>query len=83
MLFQLLFPFAQTAFTIILQWWFNLLLIILGVAIIFIVYLLFLSYRARKKLLRTKDMLRVQLEIQDLTFSAISREVHEIGRAHV
>lgn len=77
MLFQLLYPFAQATFTFILQWWFNLLLVFLLVAAVFIVYLLAVSYRARKKLLRTKEMLRVQLEIQDLTFSAISREVHD------
>lgn len=77
MLFHFLLPFAPSAFIMILQWWFNLLLVFLTVAIVFIVYLLVLSYRARKKLIRTKDMLRVQLEIQDLTFSAISREVHD------
>jgi signal transduction histidine kinase len=75
--FPLFISFLYPALIIILQGWINLLLILLIVAIISIVYLLYLSSKSRKRLLKTKDLLRVQLEIQDLTFSAISREIHD------
>lgn len=77
MFFLLYLPIQYPIYLIILQWWFNLLLILLIIAVFSIVYLLYLSSKARKKLLKTKDLLRVQLEIQDLTFSAISREIHD------
>jgi signal transduction histidine kinase len=60
-----------------LQTWFSLVLILLLLTIISIVYLLYLSQKSRKRLKTAKDMLRVQLEIQDLTFSAISHEIHD------
>ena len=60
-----------------MQTWFNLLLILLLLTIVSIVYLLYLSQKSRKRLKTAKELLRVQLEIQDLTFSAISHEIHD------
>jgi signal transduction histidine kinase len=76
-LFLFAFTFLFPVLYLMLQTWFSLLLILLLLTIISIVYLLYLSQKSRKRLKTAKDMLRVQLEIQDLTFSAISHEIHD------
>jgi two-component system, NarL family, sensor kinase len=76
-LFLFAFSFLFSVLYWMMQTWFNLLLILLLLTIISIVYLLYLSQKSQKSLKTAKDMLRVQLEIQDLTFSAISHEIHD------
>ncbi len=49
----------------------------LGIAVFAAIYLYYQTLKAKKEISVVKDMLRVQLEIQDLTFSAISKEVHD------
>lgn len=49
----------------------------LVIAVIAAIFLFIQTLKAKKELSVIKDMLRVQLEIQDLTFSAISKEVHD------
>lgn len=58
-------------------WWLQLALFMLMLSVISAVFLYYQALKAKKELLVAKDMLRVQLEIQDLTFSAISKEVHD------
>lgn len=77
MLFLISFSFLFSVLFWILQSWFVLVLFLLVITIISIVYLLYLSHKSRKRLKTAKEMLRVQLEIQDLTFSAISHEIHD------
>lgn len=67
----------QIFFSLLIDWRLSMLSLALVAALLVIIYLIIISNRNRQKLLQTKDMLRVQLEIQDLTFSAISREVHD------
>lgn len=76
-LFLFAFTFLFPVLFLMLQTWFSLVLILLVLTIISIFYLLYLSQKSRKRLKTAKDMLRVQLEIQDLTFSAISHEIHD------
>lgn len=68
---------SQSFFSLLVQWQFIVVLVSLLGAICVIIYLIVLANRNRRKFLHAKDMLRVQLEIQDLTFSAISSEVHD------
>jgi len=58
-------------------WWLQLVLFMLAIAVFAAIYLYYQSLKSKKELIIAKDMLRVQLEIQDLTFSAISKEVHD------
>jgi signal transduction histidine kinase len=76
-LFLFAFSFLFSVLYWMMQTWFNLLLILLLLTIISIVYLLYLSQKSQKRLKTAKELLRVQLEIQDLTFSAISHEIHD------
>lgn len=57
--------------------WLQLVLFMLAIAVFAAIYLYYQSLKSKKELIIAKDMLRVQLEIQDLTFSAISKEVHD------
>lgn len=60
-----------------IQWWLQLVLLMLAIAVFAAIYLYYQTLKAKRELTVAKDMLRVQLEIQDLTFSAISKEVHD------
>lgn len=66
-----LIPFLQ------IYWWLQIVLILVVISVPAAIYLYYQALKTKKELLIAKDMLRVQLEIQDLTFSAISKEVHE------
>jgi len=63
--------------TLQIQWWLQLVILMLVIAVFASIYLYIQTAKAKKELSVVKDMLRVQLEIQDLTFSAISKEVHD------
>jgi hypothetical protein len=66
-----LIPFLQ------IQWWLQVMLVMVVISVPAAIYLYYQALKTKRELLIAKDMLRVQLEIQDLTFSAISKEVHE------
>ncbi|MCA6474627.1 MAG: histidine kinase dimerization/phosphoacceptor domain-containing protein, partial [Chitinophagaceae bacterium] len=60
-----------------IQWWLQVVILMFIIAVVAAIYLYIQQMKAKKELSVVKDMLRVQLEIQDLTFSAISKEVHD------
>ncbi|MFN7538689.1 MAG: sensor histidine kinase [Bacteroidota bacterium] len=60
-----------------IHWWLQVVILMLIIAVVAAIYLYIQKWKAKKELAVVKDMLRVQLEIQDLTFSAISKEVHD------
>lgn len=72
-----LFNIRLNVDTLQIDWWFRVVVFMLIVSVLAAIYLYFQRLKAKKELSVAKDMLRVQLEIQDLTFSAISKEVHD------
>jgi two-component system NarL family sensor kinase len=60
-----------------IHWRLQEVILMLIIAVVAAIYLYIQKWKAKKELAVVKDMLRVQLEIQDLTFSAISKEVHD------
>lgn len=72
-----LFNIRLNVNTLQIHWWFQVVVFMLIVSVLAAIYLYFQRLKAKKELSVAKDMLRVQLEIQDLTFSAISKEVHD------
>lgn len=74
--FRFIYSFSNF-YTLQVQWWLQVVILMLVISVIAAIYLYIQTLKSKKELSVVKDMLRVQLEIQDLTFSAISKEVHD------
>jgi signal transduction histidine kinase len=73
----LFFYSKSTIYTLQIHWWLQIVVVMLAIAVFAAIYLYSQTLKAKKEISVVRDMLRVQLEIQDLTFSAISKEVHD------